>query len=347
MNTTEIIKAEVVEPSALQLVARAEIDSQITTAKQYPRTLSQVKSSMMDFATLDQETAESCFYSLPRGGKNIQGPSVRLAEIAVSCFQNLRAGARVIQTVTSGDSPHVLVQAICHDLQNNVAVTIEKRRRITKKKSKDTIDEDDINLATNACAAIAFRDAVFKVIPGALIKPVYEKAKQVAIGDAKTLSDRRLAAIDKFAKIGVTKDRILAKLERKAVEDITLQDLETLLGLFNAIKDQQTNIDEAFAPSTEATKPNFDPKAKAAQLTGAAKPIASKPEPETPRKALDALLAKSEITEEKLIVYLRKNHVIDDSLSSLDEVALVAPTVIDHTIEGWGDISTAIKKAKG
>ena len=245
----EILKPERI--TAIEQVTRAEVDTQISTAKKYPRTLSKVKADMLSFATLDQETAEDCFYTLPRGGKSIHGPSVRLAEIAVSCYGNLRAGSRIIDTVSTGDSPHVVIQAVCHDLEKNVAVTVEKRRRIVGKKSKGgAIDEDDINLAANAGAAIAFRDAVFKVVPGALIKPIFEQAKQVAIGDAKTLAERRQRAVESFGKMGVQKDKILALLNKRSVDDIDLADLETLFGLHTAIKDGQTTIDEAFSKET-------------------------------------------------------------------------------------------------
>jgi len=252
----EILKPERI--TAIEQVTRAEVDTQISTAKKYPRTLSKVKADMLSFATLDQETAENCFYTLPRGGKSIQGPSVRLAEIAVSCYGNLRAGSRIIDTVSTGDSPHVVIQAVCHDLEKNVAVTVEKRRRIVGKKSKGgAIDEDDINLAANAGAAIAFRDAVFKVVPGALIKPIFEQAKQVAIGDAKTLAERRQRAVESFAKMGVQKDKILTLLGKRSVDDIDLADLETLFGLHTAIKDGQTTIDEAFAKETPKTALNL------------------------------------------------------------------------------------------
>jgi len=49
-----------------------------------------------------------------------------------------------------------------------------------------------------------------KIIPGILLRPVYEAAKKVAIGDAKTLSDRRVRAIEAFQKMGVAADRVLA-----------------------------------------------------------------------------------------------------------------------------------------
>ncbi len=274
MSNTEILTPDHVEPSALEVMQRAEVDIQIATAKRYPRELSTVKKSMMSFATLDQETAESCFYSLPRGGKNIQGPSVRLAEIAVSCYKNLRAGTRIIQTVTSGEAPHVVVQAMALDLENNIAVTIEKRRRIVGKKRNDgRVDEDDINLASNAGSAIAFRDAIFKIVPMALVKPVFEAAKRVAIGDAKTLSQRRTAAIEKLNKMGVTEPRILALLEKRSVEDIDLNDLEQLFGVFNAIRDGQTTIDEAFPqPESRASSSKFTPTVVPTPSAGAPTP---------------------------------------------------------------------------
>lgn len=247
---------EYVPPGALEAISRAEIDIAIATARKYdmhsPAKLPKVKQDMIAYATLDQETAESCFYSLPRGGKVIQGPSIRLAEIAVVCYGNLRAATRVINTVLSPDDPHVVVQSVVMDMERNITIGIEKRRRITKKKNKDRFDEDDINLATNACSAIAFRDAVFKVIPGALIKPVYEQAKQVAIGDAKTIGQRRARCIEVFGKMGITQDRVLAKIEKKTLEEMTIDDLEMLLGLRNAIKEGEVSLDEAFpAPVKE------------------------------------------------------------------------------------------------
>ena len=248
--------------NAIEAVSRAEIDMQISTAKKYPRNIAQVKAEMLDIVQLDEETAAACFYSLPRGGKNIQGPSIRLAEVAFSCFGNVRAGSRIIETVTDGGNPYVTIQAVCHDLQKNVAVSIEKRRRIVGKKSKaGVIDEDDINLAANAGSAIALRDAIFKVVPGALVRPVYEAAKKVAIGDAKTLSDRRAKAIEAFGKMGVPADRVLASIGHSKIDEVTLDDLENLIGTFTAIKEGSTTIENAFPPvlkeHKKVEKPDF------------------------------------------------------------------------------------------
>lgn len=248
---TQHVEAVTVTANALEQIERAGIDIQIATAHKYPkhgdkeqRTL--VKKEMMGFATLDEETAAACFYSLPRGNKVIQGPSIRMAEIAVSCYGNIRNCVRTIEVVDRGPTPHVVVQAVCHDLERNVAVSIEKRRRITKKKKNQFIDEDDITLAVNAGASIAFRDAAFKVIPQALIKPVWEAAKKVAIGDIRSIVETRSKCIERLNKMGVTIDRILSVLECNDIEDIMQPQLAVLFGLGTAVKDGDCTLEEAF-----------------------------------------------------------------------------------------------------
>ena len=236
---------------------RAAIDVQIATAKKYPRVLSVVKAKMLSFATLDEETAAGCFFTLPgrKGGdgKAIQGPSIRMAEIAISCFQNLRAGARVI----ADDGKVITSQGVCHDLENNVCISVEVKRRVTNKEGKRYSD-DMVVMTGNAACSIALRNATFRVVPLALVKPIYEAAKKVAIGDAKTLVDRRAGALAHFTKMGVDKARVFGVLGVKALEDIGLEHLEILIGLANAIKEGDTTVDEAFPvdakPAPDAPK---------------------------------------------------------------------------------------------
>lgn len=242
-------------------VSRAEIDMQIATAKKWPRDLAKVKAAIESGAILDADTAKACFYTLPRGGKVIQGPSVRLAEIACSAFKNLRVASRVVSVEAVGSNPHVVVQSTCHDLENNVLVGIEKRRRITHKKFKTEPDEDDINLACNACASIAFRDAVFKVVPMVLVKPAMQKAKLLAVGDIKSLVQRRADAFETFAKMGVSAARVLAAIDKPNLEAVGMDDIGDLIGIHNALRDKELTLEEAFPePAAPAgpVKPMFD-----------------------------------------------------------------------------------------
>lgn len=240
----------------IEAIERANIDIQIATAKKYPRSLARVKNDILSTATLDEETAESCFYVLPargsEGGKPIQGASVRLAEIAVSCFGNIKAGARII----SNDGNFVTAQGICHDVEKNVSVSVEVRRSIKGKNGK-TYSDNMIQVTSQAACAIAYRNAVFKVVPLALVKPALDKAMQLAKGDIKSLSERRGIMVDKFAKLGITKERLAERVGKQSIDEITLDDLQTLTGCYNALKDGEAAVDDIFPPTKkEAPKAN-------------------------------------------------------------------------------------------
>jgi len=234
--------------TALEEITRAEIDTQVATAKRYPRNLTAFRQNAMSMATNDKEVAASCFYKLKRTdrfGKPvfIEGPSVRLAEIVASAWGNLRFGARIIRETEK----EVVAQGVAHDLQNNVCNTIEISRRITTKEGK-RFGDDMVQVTKNAACSIALRNAIFKTVPFVYAKKIYEKAKNVAVGSDKTLAERRSTMIAEFKKMGVEQAQLLAYVEKTSFEDIDLTDIETLIGAFNAIRDGDTTRDELFNP---------------------------------------------------------------------------------------------------
>ena len=301
--TDETMPVEIVQNDALASIERAQVDVQISTARKYPRTLSKVKERMLSFATLDEETASSCFYTLParRGGddKPIQGPSVRMAEIALASYQHVKAGSRII----ADDGKFLTAQAVVHDLENNVAVSIEVRRRVTSK-SGARYSDDMIAVTGNAACSIALRNAVFRVVPRALITPVYEAAKRVAVGDVKSLTTKRAQIIARLKQMGAKDAAILAAVGADKIEDIDLARLEVLIGLGTAIKDGEITLETAFPGATpkEDGKPIFKDEPKPAPAVveqPAAAPVTPEPtnpagDPAgTPQDRLGAMLAQA------------------------------------------------------
>lgn len=277
--TDETMPVEIVQNDALASIERAQVDVQISTARKYPRTLSKVKERMLSFATLDEETASSCFYTLParRGGddKPIQGPSVRMAEIALASYQHVKAGSRII----NDDGKFLTAQAVVHDLENNVAVSIEVRRRVTTKAGA-RFGDDMIQVTGNAACSIALRNAVFRVVPRALITPVYEAAKRVAVGDVKSLTSKRAQIIARLKQMGAKDAAILAAVGADKIEDVDLAKLEVLIGLGTAIKDGEISLETAFpgASTKEEGKPIFKEEPKLTETpTAAAEPPAAAP----------------------------------------------------------------------
>lgn len=235
-NEIQVKSAEV-----LQVLNKAEIDVQISTAKQFPRDVFQSLNRIRTIATLDNETAADCFYALSRQGQRIEGVSVRLAEIIASAWGNLRVQTRIV----GNDGKVVTAQAICHDLETNVAISIEVPRRITDRNGR-TFSEDMQVTTANAASAIAFRNAVLKVVPKAVTNRIIEEIKEVAIGKSIDLETRRKAMIDWYGKIGVPAQAILSYVGAKRVEEIDNQMVFELKGLANAIKEGTTTIKEVF-----------------------------------------------------------------------------------------------------
>ena len=232
---------ESMDAGMVAVLQKAEIDTQIQTAKRFPRSIRRFVDEATEMVTLSEKIAGECIYALPRDGKTIEGPSARFAEVIVSAWGNSRSGARVIDD--SGD--FIIAQGVMHDLERNVAITYEVRRRITDKSGK-RFKPDMIGVTANAACSIALRNAILKGVPKAFWSDMYDAARKTAIGDAKTLVNRRAEAIAHFQKMGVDEKAICATLGVQGKEDIGLDELATLRGLATAIKEGDTTVDQAF-----------------------------------------------------------------------------------------------------
>lgn len=270
---------ELTNVSSVEMVSalnRSEVDIQVATAKQWPRVLSKVLNQIETYATMDAETAEDCFYALRRKGRQgeedtvIEGLSVRMAEIIAGAWGNLRVQTRII----GNDGRKITVQGNCHDLETNLAVSIEVERRITDRFGKTY--SDDMQVVTgNAASSIAFRNAVLKVVPKAVTKKVVERVKDVAMGQSIDLETVRQRLIGYYAKLAVPIDQLLSYLSIENVQEMDKEKCFQLKGLANAIKEGTTTVKESFAAHTEAARKEAL-KSKEEKLTDKKKDIKDK-----------------------------------------------------------------------
>lgn len=234
------------QAEALEALNRSEVDMQIATAKRYPRDVDKFLREVEKLASMDKEVAADCFYVLRRdsggGDKSIiEGLSVRMAEIIAGAWGNLRCASRII----GNDGKTITAQAVCIDLERNIAISKEVKRRITNKYGK-TFSEDMQIVTGNAAAAIAFRNAVLAVVPKAITKKVIDNVKKVALGSALDLETSRKNIVDYFAKLGVTKEQIAFYLGIDNIKDLTQELILELRATANAINEGTTSVDEAF-----------------------------------------------------------------------------------------------------
>lgn len=238
----------------LEAINRSEVDIQVATAHRFPRDIEKCRANILALAAMDDTVAYNCFYHLERKDKDgnksvIEGPSIRLAEIIAASWKNLRIAARII----GNDGKTITAQGVCHDLETNVAYSVETKRSILTSKGY-TYSQDMQVVVGNAAAAIALRNAICKVVPAVLInsciKSIQQKAlehiKQQGVGSQWT---QWLGFMQGTYKL--TEKDILDYLGRKDGSEVTAEDIQKLAGAYNAIKESTTTVEEVFKKPKE------------------------------------------------------------------------------------------------
>lgn len=242
----------VIRPTEVTHLDKGEVEMQVDAAHRYPRSIRKFLSDAITLATIDEDTAQACIFSYKRGGKMITGPSIRCAEICISAWGNAHVGARIVAI----EEKDIVAQGGAWDLEKNVKCTVETRRRITTS-SGERYSDDMIAITGNAAASIALRNAIFRIVPLAYVNQVYSAARKASVGNASTLSERRAKVMDRLVKMGASSDRILAAVGKPSVEDLAVDDVETLIGLGTAIKSGAQTVDAAF-PELAKPQPQAD-----------------------------------------------------------------------------------------
>ena len=235
-NSVEIYEAQ----------ERASIDIQVSTAKKYPRNLRRMNDNCIAIVCMNKETAESCRYSKPIGNnKTTSGASVHLARILAQQYGNIR----IQQRIKDIGERNIVAEAIAFDLETNYAISVEARRCIIDKHGNRY---SDAIIETNAMAvmAIAERNAILKIIPKSITDNVYNEAFKYSIGDLSD-SSKLIIARDKWIKrfkneYNATEDEVIFCLGLKTKEAIKAEDIATLSGFYNSLKEKEITVEELF-----------------------------------------------------------------------------------------------------
>lgn len=247
-NDYEEGRVEVVPMTTVQAQDTASVNSQVATARQFPRNLSRAKSNINAIVVMDKDTATSCGYAVPRDGKNVTGPSVHLANIVAQAYGNIRVETKVVEF---GDKT-VTCQATAWDLETNYAVRQEVTRKIVGKSGR-RYSEDMVILTANAGCSIARRNAIFAVIPKPLWQGGYDAAQRMIVGDISDedkLNKRRKDIVDKVIEAyGVTEQDVLNALGLRQLTQIKGEEIKILIGYGQSIKDGDSTVDQIFFPN--------------------------------------------------------------------------------------------------
>ena len=233
----------------------AEVQASMVIAKRFPRNPIEAMDKILQACTRPT-LADGALYSYSRGGSEITGPSIRLAEVAAQAWGNVSFGVRELEQ-RGGEST---VEAFAWDMETNtrqVKVFQVAHERHTKRGVTRLSDPRDI----------------YELI-----------ANQGARRLRSCTPDGIKKLVDAFAKLGVSKEQIEARIQRR-LESIRPAQVVQLRKIYASLNDGMSAVADWFDPSTTAAASATDAITKGAKAKAPEKPTGNA---ESIRQALQA-----------------------------------------------------------
>lgn len=228
--------------------AIAEAQGKLVIAKRFPRDEVQAYAKAIE-ACQRPTMAEKAFYSFPRGGQTVEGPTIRFAEELARCWGNIDYGIKEL----SQDNGKSEMQAYAWDLETNAQSVQnftnphqrEQGKKMVTLTSQRDIYENNANMATRR-----LRSRILAILPSWFVEDCIEECKKTVAGNNELpLVDRVKKMVVQFAKFGVTQEQIEKRLKKK-VDTMTSDDFVEYVGIYNAIKNKESKISEWFEAET-------------------------------------------------------------------------------------------------
>lgn len=232
--------------------AIAEAQGKLVIAKRFPRDEIGSYAKMME-ACQRPTMASKAFYSFPRAGGKVEGPTIRFAEELARCWGNIDYGIKEL----SQDDGKSEMQAYAWDLETNAQsiqnFTNPHLREVNGKMktltSQRDIYENNANMATRR-----LRSRILAILPAWFVEDAIAECKKTLAGrNDEPLIDRVKKMVVQFGKLGVSQEQIEQRLKRK-IDTMTADDLVDYIGIYNAIKQGESKATEWFGGQQESNE---------------------------------------------------------------------------------------------
>lgn len=226
----------------------SEIQAMVFMAKQFPRNQIQAADRIINACTR-QTLADSAVYSYPRGGQNIEGPSIRLAEVLAQNWGNLDFGIREL----SQENGVSTVEAYAWDLETNVRqakVFQVVHKRVSKGGAKTLTDPRDIYEMVANQGSRRLRACILSVIPGDIVEAALAQCSITQAASVGTKPEEVKETIRKLTeamgKFGITAENIQNRYQCR-LEAIRPAQIVELRKIYTSLKDGMSKPSDWFA----------------------------------------------------------------------------------------------------
>lgn len=227
--------------------AIAEVQAMVVVAMRNPRDEPRAIGKVKEVCR-QASLAKTAFFKYSRGDGTVTGVSIKLATELARCWGNINYGvAELARNDAAGESEML---AFAWDVETNVrnsTTFIVPHKRDKKGGPVDLVDMRDIyeNNANNAARRL--REMILRALPSWLV----EDAKGYCYHTLETgegevpLAKRIMLCIDRFQAIGISRERVEAKMGTKA-DVFTPVDLANLAISLESLKRKEIDADEEF-----------------------------------------------------------------------------------------------------
>jgi len=241
--------------------ASSEVLGAIFAAKKFPR--DEFKSFQKVITACQRiNLANAATYMYPKGGTNVTGPSIRLAEVLAQAWGNMDYGIRELEQ----HEGYSEMQAYCWDLETNLQRKINftvKHERHTRQGSYALEDPRDIYELTANQGARRMRSCILAQIPADVTEKAVAMCKQtIAKGGGEPLVDLIKKMLLVFGQLGVTQAMIEQKLGHP-IGEMSPEEYADYRSICNTVRDNAGSRDQFFT------------------TTASSKPVISSPKPKT------------------------------------------------------------------
>jgi len=280
--------------------AVAEVQAALLIARMNPRDQRQAMDRILNACTRPS-LASSAIYSYARGGSEITGPSIRLAEAVAQQWGNIQFGIRELSN-HGGKSE---VQAFAWDVETNTRremVFTVPHIRSTRKGSYKLEDPRDVYELVANQGARRLRACILSVVPGDVIEAAVEQCEKTLQITADVTPDGIKKMIESFTEFGVSKKQIEDFCGCHA-EAINAAQIVRLKKVYRSLRDGFGVVEDWFKTEPKAEqkavekKPSLKERLKKAQAVDEATGEVVAPNEPTPE-----VESKPELTSEDLLV---------------------------------------------